>query len=389
MSAKGPGQKVLKQLNEAGYEAYFVGGMVRDTMLGHNVCDADVTTDAMPEVVLDLFNKAFATGLQHGTVTVVMDGENVEVTTFRLDGDYLDNRRPEGVIFTRSLSEDLARRDFTINAMAQELDGTVIDPFNGQDDLEAEMIRAVGDPKKRFEEDALRILRGVRFVAKLGFDIEAETLRAMKDCRHLLANLSLERIRKEFEGIIEGEYRAKALRIMLDHELFNDIPFFSVLCRYNHERLAKMDEFNVVLLILEMSDQSSNFLKCFPLTKGEKKLIQDVDHALLRFRSVECDILVQYYFGVDTLRIMAKFKCIYDGTMYIEHTPYRLPIKNRADLAIGPEEVIKLSKKDPGSWVGKLFTEIEEAVILEEIKNTRESILKLIEKRGIFNVEEN
>lgn len=191
MSAKVSGQKVLKQLNEAGYGAYFVGGMVRDTLLGRAIYDADITTSATPAEVLALFDKTFATGLKHGTVTVVMDGVNVEVTTFRLDGKYLDHRWPDDVVFTRSLAQDLARRDFTINAMAQGLDEVIIDPFNGRQDLKRGLIRAVGVPKMRFEEDALRILRGIRFVAKLGFDIEAQTLAAMKKGRHLLANLSL------------------------------------------------------------------------------------------------------------------------------------------------------------------------------------------------------
>ena len=207
MEVKLLGQKVLEKLNESGYVACFVGGMVRDTLLGRKLTDVDITTNATPAEVLGLFDKTIATGLQHGTVTVVIDGQNIEVTTFRLDGNYLDNRHPEDVTFTHSLSEDLARRDFTINAMAQTAAGEIIDLFNGRCDLEAKIIRAVGDPLTRFEEDALRILRGIRFVAKLGFDIDEQTLEGMKACRHLLANLSLERIRDEFKGIIKGEHR--------------------------------------------------------------------------------------------------------------------------------------------------------------------------------------
>lgn len=406
MSAKASGQQVLKQLNDAGYTAYFVGGMVRDTVLGYEIYDADITTDALPEDVLALFDKTVATGLQHGTVTVVIDGVNVEVTTFRLDGEYLNNRHPDGVIFTRSLALDLARRDFTINAMAQALDGTMIDPFNGRADLEAGVIRAVGEPKKRFEEDALRILRGIRFVAKLGFDVEEETLKAMKACSHLLANLSLERIRKEFEGMIESNNRGQAFKLMHDYELFHAIPYFSIFDQYPVTALAAIDDFKLMLLLAthHLAD-STSFVASYPLTKEEKKLIEDL-RAIDSHYSC-CDelddqhlaMLLQYKFGIETLRLKEKFAYIVN--IIVAHhtqrpyksgdfsfTPYDLPIECRADLGIQPEEIIKLSKKAPGAWLNNLLTHIEEAVVLRKIENTRESILKWIEKRGIFNVEE-
>jgi len=383
MSVKSSGQKVLRELNKAGYEAYFVGGMVRDALLGREIYDADITTDAEPEVVLDLFDKTFATGLQHGTVTVVMDSQNVEVTTFRLDGEYVDNRHPEGVCFTRSLSEDLARRDFTINAMAQAEDGTIIDPFNGQDDLEAGIIRAVGDQKKRFEEDALRILRGIRFVAKLGFDIEEETLKAMTECRYLLANLSLERIRKEFEGILSsGEYKAKALDFIVQNNILEYIPFFSVLIKFKDLNRIKLVETLFAIVAFELPEPHI-FLAKFPFTRGEKKTIQ----VLLAIRDKILDErLILYRYGSKVLYQRHLLNCFYSNVEF----EYKLPtmiIKHRSNLAIGPQEVIDLSKKKPGKWVGKLFAEIEEEVILERMKNSCESILKFIKKRGILNAE--
>lgn len=385
MSARMSGQKVLKRLNEAGYAAYFVGGMVRDTLLGRDVYDADITTEATPDEVFDLFEKTFATGLQHGTVTVLMDDENVEVTTFRLDGDYLDNRRPEGVVFTRSLSDDLARRDFTINAMAQELDETIIDPFNGQTDLEAGMVRAVGDPKKRFGEDALRILRGIRFVAKLGFDIEEETLNAMKECRHLLANLSLERIRKEFEGILDHDaHREKALALIVGQGIFEYIPFFSVLVKFKNLDRIK----NIVTLFAVAAFELQNpkgFLSEFPLTKEEKKTIQ----ALLAMRDKLIDeCLILYHFGAEVYKQRYLLTCFYQNENY----EYQLPtmiINSRAELAIQPKEVIKESGNAPGAWIGRLFTEIEEAVVLGKIENNRNELVRFIKERGIFDEKEN
>ena len=158
-------QEILLRLERAGYEAWCVGGAVRDVLLGLTPGDWDVTTSAPPEALLDLFAPhALPTGLQHGTVTVG-GGRGVEVTTFRRDGDYLDNRHPDHVEFTSSLTEDLARRDFTVNAAAVNLRGELADPFRGQADLAAKVLRAVGEPEKRFQEDALRILRGLRFAS--------------------------------------------------------------------------------------------------------------------------------------------------------------------------------------------------------------------------------
>ena len=384
MNAKESGQKVLKQLNEAGFDAYFVGGMVRDTLLGYTICDADITTSATPDQVLNLFDKTFATGLQHGTVTVLMDNENVEVTTFRFDGKYLDNRRPDGVVFTGSLLEDLARRDYTINAMAQALDGTIIDPFNGKDDLNQRLIHAVGEPKQRFQEDALRILRGIRFVAKLGFDIEGETAKAMQECRHLLANLSLERIRKEFEGILSDvPYQEKALTFIIQNQILEYMPFFSILMKFENldhiKHVATL--FNLVAFELE---NPKTFLSEFPFTKEEKKNIR----ILLEIRDRVLDErLILYRYGAVVLYQRHLLNCFYHNGKFGYQLP-NMSINSRSDLAVGPKEVIKLSKKEPGPWVSKLFTEIEEVIILEKIPNTRESILKLIEERGIFNVEE-
>lgn len=383
MSVKNTGQKVLKQLNEAGYEAYFVGGVVRDTKLGHHVYDIDITTNATPTEVVNLFDKTVETGLKHGTITVILDDEYVEVTTFRYDGKYLDNRHPDGVVFTKNLSDDLMRRDFTINAMAQGLDGIIIDPFNGQADLEAGIIRTVGNPKQRFEEDALRILRGIRFVSKLGFDIEKETQKAMKECRHLLANLSFERIRKEFEGILSHiGYQEKALELVVRNRIFEYIPFFSSLMKFENLNGIKHIATLFDVVAFELSNPKE-FLSAFPLTRKERRMIQ----TLLAIRDDMLDerwILYRFGPGIQYRRHLLE--CFY----YNKEFKCKLPtiiINSRFDLAMQPEEIIEISQKEAGSWVSMLFIEIEKAVVLEKIANTRESILEFIEKRGIFNVK--
>ena len=190
---------ILQTLERAGFEARYVGGCVRDTLLGRPVHDWDIASQALPEDVLRLFLRCVPTGLQHGTVTVLLDGTSAEVTTYRLDGAYHDSRHPDGVRFVRSLADDLARRDFTINAMAMDLSGTITDLFGGREDLARGVIRCVGDAETRFREDALRMLRARRFAAQLGFALEAGTEAAIGRCAGLCAALSRERVREEAE----------------------------------------------------------------------------------------------------------------------------------------------------------------------------------------------
>ena len=199
-------KNVLSQLNNAGYEAYLVGGCVRDALLGRECHDTDVTTNALPEEIMSVFGDCtvIPTGIRHGTVTVIINGKPTEITTYRIDGSYTDFRRPDSVSFSRSLSDDLLRRDFTINALAADADGNIIDRCGGLDDLSRGIIRCVGEPEKRFSEDALRILRAVRFSSQLGFGIDSDTSEALLRSKTLLCHVSEERIREELDKLICG-----------------------------------------------------------------------------------------------------------------------------------------------------------------------------------------
>lgn len=204
-----PVSQILLQLTNAGFEAYAVGGCVRDALLGRTPEDWDITTSARPEQVKSLFRRTIDTGIQHGTVTVMMGKEGFEVTTYRVDGEYLDGRHPREVSFTPLLSEDLKRRDFTINAMAYHPDQGLVDLFGGARDLEAGLIRAVGVPEERFQEDALRILRAIRFSAQLDFSIEPETLRAIAAFAGRLQLISRERIQTELNKLLKSPHPEK------------------------------------------------------------------------------------------------------------------------------------------------------------------------------------
>ena len=205
---------VLQTLERAGHEAYIVGGCVRDILMGKPPHDWDVTTSALPEETMALFDHfAIPTGLRHGTVTVRSGETACEVTTFRTDGDYPDHRHPAAVTFTRSLREDLQRRDLTVTAMAMDVHGTLHDPFGGQADIRRRVLRCVGEPERRFQEDALRILRTLRFSATLGFAIEADTHRSLRERRDDLRYVAAERVREELTKLLCG---AEVLRVLLE-----------------------------------------------------------------------------------------------------------------------------------------------------------------------------
>lgn len=200
--------EILERLESCGYEAFTVGGCVRDTIMGRSAHDTDITTNAMPEQIIAAFSdcKVIPTGLKHGTVTILKNSVPYEITTYRIDGEYKDSRRPETVEFTKDITEDLARRDFTMNAIAMDRHGNMTDPFGGQADIADKVIRCVGDPVQRFTEDALRIMRAVRFASQLGFAIEEKTAEAVHAMKGRLKNISQERIRSELDKLLCGRY---------------------------------------------------------------------------------------------------------------------------------------------------------------------------------------
>lgn len=228
--------KAIEMLNNAGYEAYAVGGCVRDAIMNIEINDFDITTSATPEEMQQVFKneRTYETGIKHGTITFVYENENVEITTYRLDGEYEDNRRPKSVEFTKSLENDLKRRDFTMNAIVYNNNEGYIDMFGGIEDIKNKTIRAIGNPKDRFNEDALRILRAIRFASKLGFEIEENTKKAMLECKHLLHNISGERIAAEINKFVLGSNVKKAI---LDHYdiLSEIIPEFEAMHNFDQK----------------------------------------------------------------------------------------------------------------------------------------------------------
>lgn len=240
---------ILRKIEMAGFEAYFVGGSVRDTILGREIHDVDIATSAYPEEVKQIFNRTVDTGIQHGTVMVLDHGNGYEVTTFRTESTYQDYRRPDEVTFVRSLEEDLKRRDFTINALALSEDGTITDLFSGLDDMKNHLIRAVGIADERFNEDALRMMRAIRFSSQLDFDIESETEGAIYRHSHLLEKIAIERIHEEFVKMMKGTRPNLGLTKMIETQLSEHVPGFKgqqvILKHLSELNLQKMDEIKI------------------------------------------------------------------------------------------------------------------------------------------------
>lgn len=312
---------IFKGLSSSGYSRYIVGGCVRDILLGKEPFDWDICTDAKPEEIQRIFKdfNTIPTGIKHGTITVVVNNKNFEVTTFRTDKDYIDNRRPSEVEFTSSIYEDLKRRDFTINALAyNEFDG-LVDCFDGQRDLNNKIVRTVGNPNERFCEDALRIIRGVRFSAQLGFDINEDTALAMTNNRELLKNISKERIREEFSKIImtdkpsEGIRKLVTLKLMefIIPELLDSIGFEQK--NPNHNK----DVFCHIMEVLDNSEKDTILRlaallhdigkpKCFTIDKNGKGHFYG-HHKISADMAVE--ILTRLKFDnktVDTVRLLVN-----------------------------------------------------------------------------------
>ena len=369
------GHEVLRKLNEAGYVAYFVGGMVRDRLLGREIYDIDITTAARPEQVQSLFERTYATGIAHGTITVIIEKIPVEVTTFRIESDYQDFRHPNQVVFTSSLVEDLQRRDFTINAIAQNIEGDILDPIRGLEDLKSKTLKAVGNAEVRFREDPLRILRGIRFVSKLGFRLDEEAYQAIKSQRQLMKHLAKERVKKELEGLMTGIYKEKAIQLIFETEIFEVFEVFKPLTKYKEysfKSLVKGLDF-FVLVGLEVED-IQKFVTEWPFSKKEKKMIQFIKTLI---NEPLQDAQIQYLYGIETRELYYRIRCFLEQET-LSFKSIELPIKGRKDLDIKVSELIDAAGKPSGPWTGQMLAKIELKVILGELKNEKSEILEFV-----------
>ncbi len=248
----------LDRLEKSGYSAYLVGGCVRDYIMGIEPHDFDITTNALPDEIENCFSdiKTLDIGKKHGTITLVFKNANVEVTTYRIDGEYKDSRHPESVIFTDRIEADLARRDFSVNAIAFSPKSGFVDPFCGREDIENKIIRCVGMPGIRFDEDALRIMRGLRFASRFGFEIDDKTSAAIHNKKDLLLNIAMERINSEFESLLQEPFCSQIISEYLDvFKVF--IPWIDDV---NITALCRASQFNLVVALCVLFSESDDLV---------------------------------------------------------------------------------------------------------------------------------
>lgn len=375
---------VLRTLEDAGFEAYFVGGSVRDVLLHRHVHDVDITTSAYPEEVKELFDKSIDTGIKHGTVTVLYGGESYEITTFRTESGYQDFRRPDHVTFVQNLDEDLKRRDFTINALAMDMHGDIVDLFNGIEDLKNHIIRAVGNPEKRFHEDALRMMRAVRFMSQLEFKLEEKTEQAIKDNHELLKKISVERIREEFVKMGLGPFSRQAFQIFLDTQLSEDVPDFAgkkdLLQVYPQLKFSPTMETSlwaVIIILLKVPNENiGKFMRDWKNSNAMTEKVEQIikmfdliaDHAPTDYELFEAgeDIIINTIDVADILGQPVSSEALVDRYL-------ALPIKTPSELAVDGRFLIKRGMR-PGAQLGRTLNQIRKKVVACEIENSEEAI---------------
>lgn len=390
---------VMEKLEQAGYQAYLVGGCVRDECLGLIPQDYDVTTDAKPERVMEIFAKVIPTGLRHGTVMVIEQDVPVEVTTFRKDGDYQNHRRPEKVEFVQSLKEDLKRRDFTMNAMAKDRYGHLIDYFGGQKDLQDGIIRTVGDPSERFQEDALRMLRAIRFANQFHFSLSSATEQGIRRHREYGIYLSVERVMAELNKMFEAKKVSQGLKLLFQTRLINHLPPFHQWDLPKgtvkiHPQIDQMKSRTVrwayLLYLCGIGQEqiSTRFNQLKP-SKKEKKEITTcfllTHHWGNSFVSMTkedwCRILLKE--GLDTVTNAANLaKLICPESRRIPSRSQlskwwsEMRIHHPGELKINGRDLIKYCGWKKGPWIGKVLQVLFEQVAFGHLPNEKETLLK-------------
>lgn len=366
---------ILKTFNKNGFEAYFVGGCVRDFLLDKDFSDIDITTNALPEQVKNIFRKSIDTGIQHGTVTILVNGESYEVTTFRKEDEYVNHRAPDKVEFVSDLKEDLDRRDFTINAMAIDSKGKLFDFHNGEVDLYNKIIKTVNDPNERFFEDALRMLRAFRFSSKLGFDIDSNTIMAINNNAKLIEYVSIERIVNEFRKLLEGKGNINSMQLMIDSTLNSYIPFL--------KDIKVIEDFSIytfcqsLYILSTLNNIPTDELKKLKLSNKELKLVKEYEKIRNDFINKKPLEVILYKYDIDNVRFICSYFKFRD---IAEINKVKLAITSLNDIDITSEEIIAFINRKPGPWIRELVTLLEYEILVNGLVNNRDNILDFLEK---------
>ena len=374
-------KKALKTLTDKGFEAFVAGGAVRDALLGMSPDDWDITTNALVEDVQNAFDRHFDTGIKHGTITVLVDKKPIEITTYRIEGEYENNRKPKTVEFTTSLEEDLKRRDFTINAMAYNEEKGLVDLFGGAEDLKNKVLCCVGNPDERFNEDALRIMRAVRFSARLGFEIEPTTFKSIKTNCHLLNNISAERIQSELvKTLLTGNnvsvlFSSGIMQIIAPEIEKFDINFINSITTDAEIKLSALlaqtdinkarDFFNRLKFDNKTKNNILNILQCFaqplPQTDVDMRKTLSVYGTEIVTKTLK---LWQYIYKEDYI----KLNNLFEDNKKLPHTISMLAVNGNDLMRMGIH----------GTNIGKIMKTLLDEVIKNPKLNTKTQLLNAV-----------
>ncbi len=354
---------ILKMIEEKGYKAYIVGGFVRNYLLGIESNDIDITTNATPKELREIFKKVIILSDDYGSITVMKKNVRFEITTFRKEYKYLDNRRPEKIEYIDSLEEDLKRRDFTINTICMDSKGEIIDYLNAKEDLNKKIIKTVGNANDRFEEDSLRMLRALRFSTSLNFSLSDEVINAILEKKHLLKKLSYHRKKEELDKIFTSDRALEGIKLLIDLGLDKELEL------KNLNKVKCTDSLIGVWAILDVID-------IYPFSNHEKDMIESVQKAL---QINNKDPYNLYKYGLYINSVAGLIKGI--PKKEIAKSYVELPITKRSDLQISSEEIMKELNKEPGPYLKNIYEEIEKEVLYKRLENKKEDILKFCKER--------
>ncbi len=368
---------VLSLIERNGFEAVYVGGAVRDYLLGTIANDIDIATSALPAEIKEIFPHTIDVGIDHGTVLIVLKKESIEVTTYRTEGQYTDFRHPDAVAFVRNLREDLLRRDFTINAFALTLNGELIDLFDGKKDLSNKVIRAVGNPTERFKEDALRMVRAVRFSSTLDFTIETKTKTAIVENATQIQYVSVERIKTEMDKLFVGKNPVAAFSYIQETGLCKYLPLFPSSTK-KLIATAPYQEPEVGWASLMIAGDFTPFavVNAYKLSNAEKHFLLEVYDAYQNRREKLFTIDDYYRFDMSVLLLVENLNhCINPNGIYltainIERQKKSLPIQSYNDITISGKDLIEWTGESGGRWTSEWLSKIERAIVHGECENT-------------------
>lgn len=353
--------KLLDEITSCGFQAYIVGGFVRDYILGIESNDIDINTNATPKEIKDIFDSCLPNE-DYGSVTVIKKGVRFEITTFRKEMSYLDNRRPSQIEYIDDLYQDLLRRDFTINTLCMNKDGEIIDFLGGRSEIDSRVVKTVGDAKTRFEEDSLRILRAVRFATLLDFELDKETRDAIIDTRELLKNLSYYRKKEELDKIFGSSNADKGISLLLDLGLDKYLELD------NLDKVTCTSSLIGVWSILNVVDK-------YPFNSNERELIKNINEAFLLNN---LDPMALYKYGLYVNSVAGEIKGL--DIKNITESYNNLIIQSRRDLDITSDDIMKGLNKGPGSYLKDIYSDIEREVLYRRVKNEKDAIMAYIIK---------